>query len=1719
MSTRRQPPLLIRRLILSFKAWFRALSKLVKQSIFWCLHFISQTLIPQKQPAKKRRPANKKKPILHAGFVLPTTIMVLLIVGLFTGAIIVRTGERSQDVVSSRESQRIENVATPAVDRAKAKLENIFNRDPRFPVGVPSENVLRDMMRYIESENANLGGFESDPYTLPDETRLDLDGDGTQDNAWRYETDLDGDGTNEVVAYSVMMNTGLDNDCDGTIQRVDNDNSDDFPFNEDDNILYNTSQGENECQNKGRNINEEDYGFWSSPSVKADNLLTKTGPLSIQATEGTTAECEIEGLEDENGWFAADATSVRKNFQVNVFVQNQNEANKAVTALEFQQDRQLDRGNKFGVWFRYDLLIHPGPPFRLNGAIHTDGNIITYNDSLRFYLVSSPKSCIYTEDANTITLTQEEDSNGTILYQAQAISVDGDTEEIDLFGEDGPSATGVDFAPDNDSIQASINNRDFYDYTLDPLVLYTEDRLVSRGKQNNDGSYDVDGVRDTTWGNRAGNDPSDRMRNDIQRKPYVDDLYRADDRWGPKPKYGPDKKYTIAELVDSSGTPVGYEKNGDLIKADDADDLNPETLIGLNPPEKYPQEVGLDGYWERRAYVQGLRVIVGQRLEIGNPFGWVIDGNGDGDYGDAGDKGRGDDPINPADPSFVPPDDPSGSLLTLLGINSNQVSGMDDRKNEYRQQRTLRDNLASVQATAIYHYNDDDDEGEGDFPVATIATTAHPGTLETIANSTTFTDHPSTGDLQTNFLEGIGTNGWEFNAPGNVTTESAFAALMDDSNSDLRKALTNLAYMSGDPFGAFPPTQDSDDADDTNEAVPEVGPVVHPYPQLTMWGDHSHLRRAIQQLEDGTNYDDISLADRTTLQTAAATLGMLAYNIDWVQEVYDNDLAEVETVLGNLSNGAWTSVGTQLANVIGANNINNGNPIIGRDGAVCTSTGTGVVNGNGCPTQNPNDVGDPNDPEHYSTYFSQFSLEDWLTFVEDGGVDAGAADEIRDVLEAYRDNLVNNPIARLALTIQRDREKGFILATPGVDTENFDSATGNYTIPNSGSGAVNSGNINPGNVYQIGCDPTSDRYGLSFVNSDKAKLGLASIVCNSLVNPEVKYPSLYYLFPLNDHYHDGTHNGNPRDRQPDRDYNNDGDTDDVINEQDFNGNGEVDAVEDFNRNGQFDNGLAEANDGPASDEPYISDHYIFERSSDDPTTGTGVNWGLVYQAVDPADIALTPRTRDNWVLPYTTDTPTAASGDNLTDAAINSISDNGTTIYVPFLDKGMFNGRQLMMARVLNIDLGILRDNDSINSDISVTNDNINGESWLPNSGLVYAFREDAVREDGIARPRVNNWTQCNTETTLTGTTECQFDVTVPRDPPKQGSNGVSPKPVDFAADPDRRPNGFRLSNGSELGRKGTTRGMSFITDNPAYLLGDFNLHSKEEFTEDLNTNNWNNFYTRTTLDTGFARSNPNDPNDFDVDKWRPTEVIADAITILSNVYCDGTIEGGIRRNNNSRVSGCSGSTESFHNTTFYGDNDFPWILEDGNTSPSGTNNPSPAPILVSKNGEISNTTNGTHDVYLKLNQARPLNRADAQTTANLVFISGLSPTRDNETYGGLHNFPRFNEDWSTNLNITGSIIQLNFSTYDSANLDQQDTFQPIGNANGGSYFRFYSPPGRRWGYDPALQYNPPGPIVERLLSQSGLRSEIYQEIEVGDPYVQQLCRAVTNNSDTCPEP
>lgn len=183
--------------------------------------------------------------------------------------------------------------------------------------------------------------------------------------------------------------------------------------------------------------------------------------------------------------------------------------------------------------------------------------------------------------------------------------------------------------------------------------------------------------------------------------------------------------------------------------------------------------------------------------------------------------------------------------------------------------------------------------------------------------------------------------------------------------------------------------------------------------------------------------------------------------------------------------------------------------------------------------------------------------------------------------------------------------------------------------------------------------------------------------------------------------------------------------------------------------------------------------------------------------------------------------------------------------------------RQPLEVRVTDIDLGLLAETE-------IGNERNPQEYLLPNSGIIYASRDDTLAD-------------------LSDTS----------------SESKLLSPNDFILDSTRRPNGIRLINGSNLSRdenyREVEKGLTFVTNLPAYILGDFNLHQQpitrtptEEFLERL-TSNWTNFYTRnTSFDRNFAcrRGQPGCGNNGD--QWRPATIVSDAVTVLSNSFVDG---------------------------------------------------------------------------------------------------------------------------------------------------------------------------------------------------------------------------------------
>ena len=1458
-----------------------------------------------------------------SGFVLPTTVLLILVVSLSVGALTYRAFTRNTQVITQNQQRVIYNAATPAIDRARSKLEYMFDqsKDIRYPSGgVPQETKLLNMMLNDASTGlqpitlaTGTSGSTVNPYNLPDETRINLDtSTRTIDNAWSFETDMNGDNKTDgpedaTVVYSIIFQTPV--------------------------------------APSGSDLQKELVRMSDTDKSKAQ--VVRHGPLTTEtggACKVSTASASTSAR--DAGWFEdpSNTSIVRKNFQVDVLVIPHSQKSVAVT-LEFQQDRQISKGNKWAAWFRNDLEVFPGPEFRWNGAMHTEGNFIAGNSNFKAYLISSTESCLYPPIENSeITITDVNDKKtGENFAGAVAIGRLGRVEnsgQFSLHYQNGQAPAWTDINAANSGYTAA-NPSTIYS---DPEAILTRDR-----RQTKAGTTDKTNRSNVKWSQLPASVTTNnrRLRANQEPSPYIDDLYRADDRWGPKPKY---QTADTPPRDDAAGTGLGNPipaTNVDLVK-------NETGVTNQKPTDKTDESVGNDGYWERRARNEGLRVIVGERLELGNLFGWTMPHDTNGDkYIDPTDNiidptktEREGDPLYPPE---VAPYPVRSANQFLKHIN--------------RQHRTLRDNLSAVQATAIYH-TDLNNTLTKDYPVACLASTAHPGTPTTLRDSidfvpTRFRDTANNQlSLMSDFFMGRGTNGWEFEPP--QKTPAAFEISLA-TGQPLRIALNNLANFAGDPKGAFPPVQDGE---------------MHPYPALTMWGNFSNLRRALKTLDDGTSYQNLSVADKTYIQTASCTLGMMAYEIDMVQRF---DAAKSDG-----SNTLMQSLGDDLYALMDGDISDNGQQ---GGGEVLPDSQIKTYlyyrkgkNGNGQP-----DPGKPYEPrDYYNVPPDAYIAALRQKYTESSGVNAVNDEKLRLA-----------ELLMLKYQIRRDRTFGF---RPSPSFGHYVYGTNPRTV----------------RVFPTACDPNEFQFNTADSGNDatpqsdrsRQRLGLSRLcgalnippgynLSAALTAPErpvvmPKFPALYYLFPVQKHNLKGTlpatfkvdssgvgSNTEIPDlpdeydtRQPtgtiittaprsdlttaalkdllftdDKSVPDDKFVEPYVSDT-YNDKTAIKTYE-------FTPVQSDSLISSALPNPYLRRPYYNNDNADlslrlnqyDPATGlppisepnppapdltvkpildarfpdkNRSPFPLAETAVDL--VAVQPRQLNGfpasvasfsyqpWTLPTKTDVvgTSASNKANIPTNIIEVPKASGFSLTqvpyaVPFLDRAIFDGRQLMLTRVMDMDLGLMRSE-------SIAGGQYN-EPMLPMSGIVFAFREDAVREDAIARPA----------DTSGNNRMSAIDPANPKDPKvvvdaAQGLIGISTKPVDYLPDPERRVHGFRLRNGAQIKRNSkfesggaftatdNYRGLSIFTDQPLYIQGALNLHQTgtddtvgtalEEFRGPNALIRGTTFSENTFYKRGTSGNGEKDP-DFaqpDKDRWRPTELLSDSISILSDNFCDGSV-------------------------------------------------------------------------------------------------------------------------------------------------------------------------------------------------------------------------------------
>ncbi|MDZ8109993.1 MAG: hormogonium polysaccharide biosynthesis protein HpsA [Nostoc sp. DedQUE12a] len=393
------------RLVKAIEKTFKLIGKnflsAINKRIVWLLRTIFLT-------RRRRTPAN-------AGFVLPTVAMVTLVVVLLTTAILFRSFERAKNASNVRVNEAVLNAATPAIDRARAKLDALIE-DPTLPRGIPSDNALYDALK-------------KDKYRLGDETRLKLA--------------LEFNGISGIQAGSGDIN---DN---GT----PSDLTDDF-INEDE-TLKTAWKYAVDTDNNGKKDTFTLYGIYFRTPPRNNSgqftrerkaLEARTPPMD---NDSSNQQCNASGfssLVGNSSWYKLNSGNLGKSFfvyTVNVPITELGslstteyekfKGNKSVVALEFQQDRSRVPLANNAVWFENDLEVIVGGSTKLllNGRVHTNSNLLVgvvgtggSDGNITFRQVSSKTSCFYNQENGQITVGGNVGNGSLSQTSANNVNVD-----------------------------------------------------------------------------------------------------------------------------------------------------------------------------------------------------------------------------------------------------------------------------------------------------------------------------------------------------------------------------------------------------------------------------------------------------------------------------------------------------------------------------------------------------------------------------------------------------------------------------------------------------------------------------------------------------------------------------------------------------------------------------------------------------------------------------------------------------------------------------------------------------------------------------------------------------------------------------------------------------------------------------------------------------------------------------------------------------------------------------------------------------------------------------------------------------------------------------------------------------------------------------------------------------------------------------------------------
>ncbi|MEG4112096.1 MULTISPECIES: hormogonium polysaccharide biosynthesis protein HpsA [unclassified Microcoleus] len=320
-----------------------------------------------------------------AGFVLPTVTMVLLVVILLTVAITLRSFDRANTARNVRVNQQVLAAATPALDRAKAKIQYALSPQGSGTLETPSElSVYQalDSARFkfgdedvlqvkVDIDNSNV--IEPAPVDL---TKINES--ERINTAWRFPVDTDNNGKFDTYTlYGIYFRSPPRDANTGEFNRA----------------------------RKGLEARTPPM----SVSQASTNAICKAAAGTSASLVGSSDWYKAEGVLKKSFFVYTvnvpinDITGVATPADYEIF-----KGSPSFSALEYQQDQKRIPLQNNAVVYEDDLEVSPGPALRLNGRIFTNSNfVVTHTNTgpVTFYLVSSRESCFYNLENSKIVIS------------------------------------------------------------------------------------------------------------------------------------------------------------------------------------------------------------------------------------------------------------------------------------------------------------------------------------------------------------------------------------------------------------------------------------------------------------------------------------------------------------------------------------------------------------------------------------------------------------------------------------------------------------------------------------------------------------------------------------------------------------------------------------------------------------------------------------------------------------------------------------------------------------------------------------------------------------------------------------------------------------------------------------------------------------------------------------------------------------------------------------------------------------------------------------------------------------------------------------------------------------------------------------------------------------------------------------------------------------------